>query len=155
MLIAFVPFSAALLGQYVHQRIAVAVYGLNLVVVGVVLYLIWHYATSDRRLVDPDLSPGVVRAGARRVLVGVIVYFVAVVLSIASTTLSVALYVLVPVLYILPGQIDRHLLGRLSPPAGDAQSRPSDAASSRPEDRPVPSEPEAARHIPTASKESP
>jgi uncharacterized membrane protein len=110
--IAFVPFSAGLLGQYVHQQIPVAIYGLNLVVVGALLYLVWWYATTDRRLVDQDLSPHVVRLGGRRVLMGVGAYLVAVVFSFLSTGLSVALYVLVPLLYILPGHIDRHILGR-------------------------------------------
>ena len=132
MCIAFVPFSAALLGQYVHQQIAVAIYGLNLVVVGAVLYLIWWYATSGRRLVDPDLSPRVVQAGGRRVLAGVVSYLAAVCLSLASITLSVALYILVPILYILPGRIDRHLMGRLTPSDAVPESRPRTRPTSPP-----------------------
>ena len=130
--IAFVPFSAALLGQYVHQQIAVTIYGLNLVVVGGVLYLVWWYATTDHRLVDPDLSPHVVRAGGRRVLVGALIYLFAVGVSFLSTSLSVALYVLVPILYILPGRIDRHIMGRVAHVENRAESQPRDAVSPEP-----------------------
>ncbi|HLJ68549.1 MAG TPA: TMEM175 family protein [Chloroflexota bacterium] len=131
MCIAFIPFSAALLGAYVHARIAVGIYGLNLVVVGAALYLIWWYATADHRLVDPDLAPTVVQAGGRRVLVGVVVYLLAVLLSLLSTVLSVALYIAVPILYILPGRIDRHVMGRLTPGAPDGERIPPGTASSQ------------------------
>jgi uncharacterized membrane protein len=110
MCIAFVPFSAALLGEYIHQKLAVAIYGTNLVVVGGFLYFIWTYATTNRKLVDQYLSPEVVRSGGRRVLTGIVVYFVAVCLAPLNTGLSVALYFLVPILYVLPGRIDRHLV---------------------------------------------
>jgi uncharacterized membrane protein len=127
LFIAVVPFSAGLLGTYVRQQIAVAIYGLNLVAVGAVLYLIWSYATADHRLVDPDLPPDAIKAGGRRTLLGVGLYFVAVILSTVSTWLSVAIYVGVPILYILPGRIDRHLLGRRreprAPPGSSATTR--------------------------------
>jgi len=38
--IAFIPFSAGLLGTYVRQQVVVAIYGLNLVAVGATLSLI-------------------------------------------------------------------------------------------------------------------
>jgi len=113
--IAFIPFSAGLLGAFVRQQLVVAIYGLNLVAVGATLSLIWWYATTDHRLVDADLPPLAVRAGGRRILLGVGLYLLAVALVFVNTWLSVALYILVPILYILPGRIDRHLQGR--PPA--------------------------------------
>lgn len=113
--IAFIPFSAGLLGAYVRQQVVVAIYGLNLVAVGATLSLIWRYATTHHRLVDADLPPQAVRAGGRRILLGVGLYLLAVALAFINTWLSVAMYILVPLLYILPGRIDRYCLGR--PPA--------------------------------------
>src|ERR687883_684374 len=113
MCVAFIPFSAALLAAYPGQRIPVIVYGANLIVVGLVLYLHWWYATANHRLVDADLDPHVKRLATSRILMAPVIYVVAIGLSFVpsvGTALSTGIYVLVPVLYILPGHIDRHLL---------------------------------------------
>ena len=114
MCVAFIPFSAALLARYPEQRVAVIVYGANLIVVGLVLYLHWWYATRNHRLVDADLDPHVVRLATTRILMAPVIYVLAIGVSFVpsvGTALSIGIYVLVPVLYILPGHIDRHLLG--------------------------------------------
>lgn len=122
LFVAFVPFTAAVLGEYVHQQIAVAIYGLNLVAVGAMLYVVWRYATTSHRLVDEDLSPLVIRVGGQRTLVGVGVYLLAVIVSFISTWLSVVLYILVPVLYILPGRIDRNFRQPPAPSGSHVES---------------------------------
>jgi uncharacterized membrane protein len=110
MCVAFIPFSAALLAAYPGQRIAVIIYGANLIVVGLVLYLHWWYATRNDHLVDGELDPHVVRLATTRILMAPVIYVVAIGLSFVNTAVSIGIYVLVPVLYILPGHIDRHLL---------------------------------------------
>ena len=111
MCVAFIPFSAALLARYPEQRVAVIVYGANLIVVGLVLYLHWWYATRNHRLVDADLDPHVVRLATTRILMAPVIYVAAIGLSFLNTAVSIGIYILVPMLYILPGHIDRHLLG--------------------------------------------
>jgi uncharacterized membrane protein len=111
MCVAFIPFSAALLAAYPGQRIAVIIYGANLIVVGLVLYLHWWYATRNHRLVEADLDPHVVRLATTRILMAPVIYMGAIGLSFVNTAVSIGIYVLVPLLYILPGRIDRHLLG--------------------------------------------
>src|SRR5256714_190267 len=111
MCVAFIPFSAALLAAYPGQRIAVIIYGANLIVVGLVLYLHWWYATRNYHLVDANLDPHVVRLATTRILMAPVIYLLAIGLSFVNTAVSIGIYVLVPVLYILPGHIDRHLLG--------------------------------------------
>jgi hypothetical protein len=61
--------------------------------------------------VDADLDPHVVRLATTRILMAPVIYMVAIGLSFVNTAVSVGIYVLVPVLYMLPGHIDRHLLG--------------------------------------------
>jgi len=107
-----IPFSTALLGSYPSQQIAVVVYGGNLIAIGLVLTLQWWYATSGRRLTDPDLDPLVVRRAMRRILMGPVAYTLAIGFSFVNPTVSLAVYVVVPVLYILPGRVDRHLSTR-------------------------------------------
>ena len=96
MCVAFISFSAALLGRYSGQELAVIVYGLNLELVGVVLYGHWWYATAHNRLVDRDLNAEVVRMAKRRTLMAPIAYVAAMVISLVSIPVSIAIYVLVP-----------------------------------------------------------
>jgi uncharacterized membrane protein len=111
MFVAFIPFSAQLLGRYPGQRIAVIVYGLNMIVVGLSLYLVWWYASSGHRLVDPDLDPATIGIAARRILSGPVAYTVAIVVSLLSVPAALVIYALVPLLYILPARIDQVLAG--------------------------------------------
>ena len=108
MCVAFVPFSAALIGEYRHEQIAVIIYGVNLIVVGACLYLHYWYATHKHRLVDADLGEHQIATTKRRILIAPIMCLVAIGLSFVSTSLSIILYVLLPIPYILPGRIDIH-----------------------------------------------
>ncbi len=110
MAVAFIPFSAALLARYPDQQVAVVIYGASLIVVGLLLYLLWWYATLNHRLVDSDISPEAVRRGGRRVLIAPVVYLLAIASSFLSPRISIVFYILVPFLYILPSRIDRQWL---------------------------------------------
>jgi hypothetical protein len=66
--VALVPFSTALLSEYTKHPLAIAVYGGNMIAIGLTLALHWWYATARRRHVDPDVHPGLVRAAMSRVL---------------------------------------------------------------------------------------
>jgi uncharacterized membrane protein len=108
MFVAFVPFSAALLGRYPTQHPAVVVYGTNLIVAGLALYLVWWYATHRRRLVDPELDQARIRIATRRILMGPVAYAIAVGISLLSIPLAIVILALVPWLYIVPSRIDRY-----------------------------------------------
>lgn len=108
MSVVFIPFSTGLIGEYPRQQIALVVYGGNLILIGLVLYLLWIYATRGRRLVDVDIDPQVVRLAKRRILTSPVISFFAIGLSFFSTGWSIFLYALIPLLYIFPGRIDRH-----------------------------------------------
>src|SRR6516165_2392198 len=59
--VALVPFSTALLSEYAKTRLAIAIYGANLIAIGLTLALHWWYATTESRHVDPDIDRGLVR----------------------------------------------------------------------------------------------
>jgi uncharacterized membrane protein len=105
--VTFIPFSTALLGRYPTQQIALVVYALNLILVGIVLFVHWHYALS-RRLLDAELDPVLVKLASRRILLAPAILVLAVVFSFVSTNISLGLCAIIPVLYVLPGRIDRH-----------------------------------------------
>ncbi len=108
MTIGFVPFSTALIGAYVHERIPVILYGANMIAASLALQWHWSYATHNHRLVSANVDPALVRSVTQVILVGPLVYLIAIALSWFSTGLSIAAYLLVNLLYIVPGGIHLH-----------------------------------------------
>ena len=103
-----IPFSTALVGSYPTHQVSVILYTTNLVLVGLALFVHWHYATSRRVLVDQNLDPVLIRLASRRILIGPALLALAIAFSFVSTLGSLALCGLVPLFYIIPGKIDRY-----------------------------------------------
>jgi uncharacterized membrane protein len=125
--VVFIPFSTSLLATYPDQQSAVAVYGGNLIQIGLVLCLQWRYATGGHRLTDGDVDPRLVWQATRRILLGPAAYALAIGLSFISTAASIAIFVIVPALYILPSGVDRHWsirAPRHTAPRSSADERP-------------------------------
>ena len=107
MMISFIPFPAALLGQYGADRTAVIVYGATLMAAGLMIEAIWLYASAGRRLISPTLDPALIRMATGIVLAGPIVYLIAVALAFVNPLWSILIYIVVPVAYVIPSPIDR------------------------------------------------
>ena len=113
LLISFMPLATALLGHYPLHRLALVVYGTNLIAATLVLALHWHYAASGGRLVRAPLSPRVVRLAHRRILGSAGAYTIALLLSLLVPLLSLALFLAVPLFNVLPFTLDRHFRSEL------------------------------------------
>jgi uncharacterized membrane protein len=61
MFVAVVPFPTSLLSEYGNYQLPVAICAATLAVGRLLLTTIYWYATTGRRLVNPDLDPRVVR----------------------------------------------------------------------------------------------
>jgi uncharacterized membrane protein len=109
--IGFIPFSTSLIGLYPFSPTAVRVYGANLAATGIMLNLVWWYATYNRRLVDKDLDPHVVTLAQRRTVVGPIVCFLGIGFSYVDAQISLALYLLLIPFYMRPSHLDIHFRG--------------------------------------------
>ena len=59
--VAFLPFPTSVVGEHVSDPVAQQFYFGSLLVTGLVMWALWWYMSSGRRLVDPDLSPRVIR----------------------------------------------------------------------------------------------
>ena len=104
MFIALIPFSTALIGEYGDQPISEIIYGINVIIVLIWHSLQWKHATKGHRLVDSDLDPNFIRRISRRIIVGAILYMLAIGVSFLSTQVSLILFVLIPVHYLIPPQ---------------------------------------------------
>jgi uncharacterized membrane protein len=99
---ALVPFATGLTSRYPGDWLTDAIYGFNLILIGVSLYLHWLYATRHHRLVDPDLPAFVIRFATLRCLVAPAFYAVAIVVGLINPLFSLVFYALVPLLYVVP-----------------------------------------------------
>jgi uncharacterized membrane protein len=105
MAVSFLPFSTSLLGEYIDQQISVFIYGSNSIVIALLLYIQWRYATDHYRLVDKNLDPNIIRRLPRRVLIGILAYLVAIGVSFVNIQSSVFLFTLIVIPAILPNRI--------------------------------------------------
>ena len=108
MAVAFIPFPTALIGEYVDQPIAIVVYGLTVTACSVMLLLLWTYATTDHRLVDPELPPALIKRVKGQMWLAPPIYLVAIGLAYVDLWMSFLLFAALQVHYMRPGQIDRH-----------------------------------------------
>jgi uncharacterized membrane protein len=59
--VAFLPFPTSVVGEHASDPVAQQFYFGSLLVTGLAMWALWWYMSSGHRLVDPDLSPRVIR----------------------------------------------------------------------------------------------
>lgn len=121
---ATMPFSTALLGEFITLRLALAVYWLNLFVFGMVMLLSWRYLRRAG-LLHKDAS-GVAASTTRRILAAQSLYAIGALLGFVSTYVGIALIVLVQVYFAI--LVDSRILLRLLSAASPHRRRASRAS---------------------------
>jgi uncharacterized membrane protein len=99
---ALVPFPTALLVRYGDAQISVVLYALNLIVGGVLLDLIWWYATYNRHLMCDTVQPVLIRSFHHRILTGPLIYLLAIGVSFVSLLAAKILFGVAIAYYIVP-----------------------------------------------------
>ena len=94
LLIILIPFSTALLGEYPNNRVSIAVYGLNVVLIGFSLYLMRRHIEKDVEIETVDITRIDRRSGYIRILFPVAMAVLAIIVSIWSTNLAKAFFIL-------------------------------------------------------------
>lgn len=95
MSVAFLPIPSKILGEYGALGAAVRFYALCLMVPGLLIILIWWYATNQHRLVEKDLDPVLIRHRLERYLIAPVVFVLAIGLSYLNPHLAGASLLLV------------------------------------------------------------
>lgn len=101
--VSFMPFSTRLLSEYMESRVALLCYWSNILMLGVILYASWRYATRAR-LLKEGTAPEVDQAVERRILIAQALYAFGALLCVIGTYWSIGFIVLVQLNYALaPG----------------------------------------------------
>ena len=82
--VAVIPFPAGLLVKYGEAQLALVLYAGNLIVGGVLMDVIWWYATRNRHLMCDTITPQLIQAFHRRILTGPVIYLLAIGVSFFS-----------------------------------------------------------------------
>ena len=110
LVVSFLPFPTGLLSEYISaegaERIAVTIYGLNLLFAAGMLSLTWRHALRAG-LVREDLDEGELDELTRRLTPGVAGYVVAIVIGLFAPIAAVVLYAAIGFFMIVPTR--RHI----------------------------------------------
>ncbi|HTW48222.1 MAG TPA: TMEM175 family protein [Acidobacteriaceae bacterium] len=87
--VTFVPFSTRLLATFIHYRLALVIYWLNILAMGVLLYVSWKYVTRHE-MIRADTPPEIRAAICRRVTIAQTLYALGAALCVFGTVWSVA-----------------------------------------------------------------
>ena len=103
--ISVVPFPTSLVAEYVlgpEGWVAAMIYAGMGLLIAVCFNLLWRYAASRPRLLDPEVDPRVVQGISQQYVFGPIVYLVAFALAWVNVTASLLLVLGLAVFFALP-----------------------------------------------------
>ena len=78
MSVVFIPFVTSVIGNYGNQPGVVNLYAASLAITGLMLVLVWLYATDHNRLVDPNLDRRFVRYFTWRAAVPPMIFLISI-----------------------------------------------------------------------------
>jgi uncharacterized membrane protein len=91
--VTLMPFSTGLLAAFITYRIALVVYWLNLLILGVALFISWRYAQREG-LLKEEVTDEISAATERRIVFYQAFYAFAVLLCVISSYVSIVLLIL-------------------------------------------------------------
>ena len=109
MIICLVPFSTKLLATSTLEWYAILIYGVNLSLCNLTLYLQWTYGVKHAGLLERELPEEVRKEANRLFLLSPVVYAGAIIISFWFPVVSIIIFIITPVLYLLPGKLDKYL----------------------------------------------
>jgi uncharacterized membrane protein len=96
MFVALLPFSTSFSGDFTDVPLGAIVFQLNLLAIGMGMYLQWIYATGNNRLVEPGLDPVFIRHVATRSLIVPFVSLLGILVALTGNLYSSMVYLLIP-----------------------------------------------------------
>ncbi len=102
LFITLVPFTASLLGRFSHTHVAIIIYGINVIAIGISLFLMRYHIETTEIIEKSPITKADKRSGYIRILFPVFSAMIAIVVSFFNPTFSIALFTLAIVFNILP-----------------------------------------------------
>lgn len=91
--ISLIPFSTGLLAEFITYRVALGVYWLNLLSLGIILFASWRYA-QRAELLKEEVTAEICSATERRIIIYQAFYAATMFFSVINTYISITLLIL-------------------------------------------------------------
>jgi uncharacterized membrane protein len=109
MFITMVPFSSSYADTYYNEQVAGIFFSVNLLVIGLLIWFQWEHATTDHRLVSPQLDPCEILFEKKKNLLIPLLGVSAIALSLIGVVWAAGIFYLLPlILFFLQQWHDRH-----------------------------------------------
>ena len=92
LLVALIPFTTSLLGEYFLQKTSTIVYGAHLLLLFLGGFSLWSYSTSKHFLLVQDLDPGLVKGAKRMGYLYFVILSTAIIFGFFLPLISVIIY---------------------------------------------------------------
>src|SRR3989344_2964296 len=102
LLVAPLPFSASLIGRFSDNELAIAVFGIHIILIGLTLYWMRNYVLYSDTIKNPEIPPREIHGSTVRTLVPVICALIAIPVSFIGTGLSISLFTLAVIFNLSP-----------------------------------------------------
>jgi len=103
---AFIPFPTNVLADFMRsgdgRTAATVFYCGTFLATGIVYNLLWRYAASGRRLLEPDVSDAEVNAISRSFLLGPTIYLASTLVALVSSWVAIAAVLAIDASYAVP-----------------------------------------------------
>ena len=106
MFLAFIPFSAHLLGEYHRNEAAIAVYGMNIIGIGLALFSMFRIVIRNKELAHENVSRRLIIQGTIRVLLPPGFALLAIFAAYVNIPFSLFLFAFPVIFNIIPGTLD-------------------------------------------------
>jgi uncharacterized membrane protein len=113
--VCLIPFSTSLLAEFIHYRMALVVYWLNIFLLGLTLYWSWSYARRNALLAD-DVPREIHPAVVSRIVIAQLLYASGAALCVLNTYYAIAAIVLIQVNYAIAPRFCWGLFSRKAHP---------------------------------------
>lgn len=94
LFITLIPFSTSLLGKYNDNQLAIIIFGLHTMIIGLCLFWIRGYVFKSDHIKNIEVSHQEIHRGTIRIFVPVLFAFLAILISFANKNLSLWLFTL-------------------------------------------------------------
>jgi uncharacterized membrane protein len=106
MLLVFIPFSTALLSNYHTNLVAVWLYGVNIIAMGVAQYILFIYAIRSKEIERHNISSRMITQAKVRILLTPSFAFLAMLIAIISEPLAFFMFIFPVVFNLVPGSLN-------------------------------------------------
>ena len=94
LLIALIPFSSSLLSRFSQNELAISVFGVHIILIGLTLFWMRRYVLFSEHIQNPEISRREIHGSTVRTVIPIVFALIAIPLSFVSTSFSMLLFTL-------------------------------------------------------------